>query len=285
MNCCMHGRPLRQAQTVGTTNECVQEVSRVQNAHVILNNSQAPALLLTAVVHLLDCDGKPGNRSNHAIEATMQSRTEKFLLLPIVTNWLPSQRIPRAELSIPAGIQLADPDFHQPADVDAILGIEIFASLWRSGQTIRLSDGLIAQKTVRSDSNVLNPEMQKESLVHDWELSKSFWKKCQKMMRDDRGEVKCACTKDCRTIRCTCRKSGQVCTEMCKHCGEQLCSNFSTVTNCEDVSSQENNDNELDITMNEFLDINTEPEPDDYEEFVDYEQEDNSYMAYHSQAM
>ncbi|XP_043485872.1 uncharacterized protein LOC122513530 [Polistes fuscatus] len=182
--------------TVGTTSNCIQGALRMQDAQVRLSHSQAPALLLTAVVHLLDRDGRPHEcrvlldsgseahfltirfanllriatqdvdvpisglnqtrtKVSQAIETIMKSRTEdyairlKFLLLPTVTNRLPAQRIPREELVIPAGIQLADPEFHQPTNSrDAILGIEIFASLWRSGQTIRLSDGLIAQKTV-----------------------------------------------------------------------------------------------------------------------------------------
>ncbi|XP_043496425.1 uncharacterized protein LOC122520402 [Polistes fuscatus] len=155
----------------------------------------APALLLTAVVHLLDRDGRPHEcrvlldsgseahfltirfanllriakrdvnvpisgvnqtetRVKQAILATLKSRTEnyalelQFLLLPTVTNRLPSQRIPQEELIIPAGIQLADPKFYEPANIDAILGVEIFASLWRAGQSIRLNENLMAQGTV-----------------------------------------------------------------------------------------------------------------------------------------
>ncbi|XP_043504537.1 uncharacterized protein LOC122525681 [Polistes fuscatus] len=167
----------------------------LSNAHVELHHSQAPALLLTAVVHLLDRDGRPHEcrvlldsgseahfltirfanllriakrdvnvpisgvnqtetRVKQAILATLKSRTEnyalklQFLLLPTVTNRLPSQRIPQEELTIPAGIQLADPKFYEPANIDAILGVEIFASLWRAGQSIRLNENLMAQGTV-----------------------------------------------------------------------------------------------------------------------------------------
>ncbi|XP_043496457.1 uncharacterized protein LOC122520461 [Polistes fuscatus] len=155
----------------------------------------APALLLTAVVHLLDRDGRPHEcrvlldsgseahfltirfanllriakrdvnvpisgvnqtetRVKQAILATLKSRTEnyalelQFLLLPTVTNRLPSQRITQEELIIPAGIPLADPKFYEPANIDAILGVEIFASLWRAGQSIRLNENLMAQGTV-----------------------------------------------------------------------------------------------------------------------------------------
>ncbi|XP_043498822.1 uncharacterized protein LOC122522080 [Polistes fuscatus] len=179
----------------GITNCCVRTASAVQNAHVELHHSQAPALLLTAVVHLLDRDGRPHEcrvlldsgseahfltirfanllriakrdvnvpisgvnqtetRVKQAILATLKSRTKnyalelQFLLLPTVTNRLPSQRIPQEELTIPAGIQLADPKFYEPANIDAILGVEIFASLWRAGQSIRLNENLMAQGTV-----------------------------------------------------------------------------------------------------------------------------------------
>ncbi|KAI4476727.1 hypothetical protein M0804_013344 [Polistes exclamans] len=44
--------------TTGVTSFCVRTASAVQNAHVELHHSQAPLLLLTTVVHLLDCDGR-----------------------------------------------------------------------------------------------------------------------------------------------------------------------------------------------------------------------------------
>ncbi|XP_043496423.1 uncharacterized protein LOC122520399 [Polistes fuscatus] len=99
----------------------------------------APALLLTAVVHLLDRDGRP-----HECRVLLDSGSEAHFL----TIRLPSQRIPQEELIIPAGIQLAVPKFYEPANIDAILGVEIFASLWRAGQSIRLNENLMAQGTV-----------------------------------------------------------------------------------------------------------------------------------------
>ncbi|XP_014614683.1 PREDICTED: uncharacterized protein LOC106792696 [Polistes canadensis] len=94
-------------------------------------------------------------RVKQAILATLKSRTENYLveiqllLLLTVTNRLPSQRIPREELTIPVGIQLADPKFCEPANIDAIVRVEIFASLCRAGQSIRLNENLMAQGTVR----------------------------------------------------------------------------------------------------------------------------------------
>ncbi|XP_043501597.1 uncharacterized protein LOC122523779 [Polistes fuscatus] len=140
----------------GITNCCVRTASAVQNAHVELHHSQAPALLLTAVVHLLDRDGRPhecrvlldSGSEAHFLRSENYALELQFLLLPTVTNRLPSQRIPQEELTIPAGIQLADPKFYEPANIDAILGVEIFASLWRAGQSIRLNENLMAQGTV-----------------------------------------------------------------------------------------------------------------------------------------
>ncbi|KAI4476210.1 hypothetical protein M0804_013796 [Polistes exclamans] len=93
----------------------------------------------TAVVQLLDRNCKP-----HECRVLLDSGSEAHFLtirftnllqiskqdvdVPIsaVTNRLPSQRIPQEELVIPAGIQMADPEFHEPANIAAILDVEIF---------------------------------------------------------------------------------------------------------------------------------------------------------------
>ncbi|XP_014614826.1 PREDICTED: uncharacterized protein LOC106792817 [Polistes canadensis] len=169
--------------TTGITSFCVRTESALQNAHVVLDHSQTPSLLLTAVVHLLYHESRPHEcrvlldsgseahfltirfanllriakrdanvpisaenetetRVKKAILATLKSQAENYaveiqlLLLLTVTNRYPSPRNSREELTIPAGIQLADPKFCEPANIDAILGVEIFSSLLRAGQII-----------------------------------------------------------------------------------------------------------------------------------------------------
>ncbi|XP_043485893.1 uncharacterized protein LOC122513554 [Polistes fuscatus] len=83
----------------------------------------------------------------------MLSRTEdysaklKFLLLPNITRTLPSHQVLSEDLVIPSNIQLADPDFSKPSEIDAIIGMEIFCSLWHAGQIVQLNESLAVQNT------------------------------------------------------------------------------------------------------------------------------------------
>lgn len=70
-----------------------------------------------------------------------------FLILPKITENLPMQPITRAPLRIPANIPLADPSFHIPSDIDALLGAEIFLKLLCVGQISLANDTLTLQKT------------------------------------------------------------------------------------------------------------------------------------------
>ncbi|KAI4480451.1 hypothetical protein M0802_014213 [Mischocyttarus mexicanus] len=165
-----------------------------QCAHIKFNKYTTPALLSTAVLSVLGCDGKPhecqalldtraeshfltiklanklripgrevdvpisgingtGTRAKQAVVASIASRVEdytvavQFLLLPKITEALPSRKIVAEKLSVPANIQLADPGFDNPGEIDAILGIGVFYTLLRSGQVILDDSSLILQNT------------------------------------------------------------------------------------------------------------------------------------------
>ncbi|XP_043500840.1 uncharacterized protein LOC122523246 [Polistes fuscatus] len=93
--------------------------------------------------------------------------------------------------------------------------------------------------------------------------------------------VQCACLGNCRTLRCSCRRSGLLCTKFCKYCGGESCSNISdkTVENTAEIPGEENDDDDEDMSRNEFLDntqkVEDPPEVYNYEEFQENEQEDD----------
>ncbi|XP_043480299.1 uncharacterized protein LOC122509997 [Leptopilina heterotoma] len=66
------------------------------------------------------------------VETTMESQVSNyavnvsFLILPNITGVLPSSPINKNQLKVPSYIKLADPQFHQPATVDALIGAELF---------------------------------------------------------------------------------------------------------------------------------------------------------------
>ncbi|XP_076389322.1 uncharacterized protein LOC143264752 [Megachile rotundata] len=70
-----------------------------------------------------------------------------FLILPRITEILPSCPISKTELNIPANIPLADPEFNTPSEIDGLIGAEVFFKLLCIGQ-ISIANNLITlQKT------------------------------------------------------------------------------------------------------------------------------------------
>lgn len=53
-------------------------------------------------------------------------RTAEFLVLPEITQFIPSQAFSINDLEMPRGINLANPDFGTPARIDVLLGVDIF---------------------------------------------------------------------------------------------------------------------------------------------------------------
>nr|XP_012135148.1 PREDICTED: uncharacterized protein LOC100874762 isoform X2 [Megachile rotundata]XP_012135760.1 PREDICTED: uncharacterized protein LOC100874762 isoform X3 [Megachile rotundata] len=89
----------------------------------------------------------------HAIKTKIQSRINQFqadvtfLILPQITDVLPSRTISKGELKIPKNLPLADPSFDRSAEIDGLIGAELFLQLLCVGQ-IKLRDNSITlQKT------------------------------------------------------------------------------------------------------------------------------------------
>ncbi|KAG7196780.1 hypothetical protein KM043_018217 [Ampulex compressa] len=83
----------------------------------------------------------------------VRSRRTDFLLninclvLNSLDQTLPSRHINRQNLKIPKNIKLADPDFHKPRPIDAILGVQVFHKLLSIGKISIANDALALIKT------------------------------------------------------------------------------------------------------------------------------------------
>lgn len=84
----------------------------------------------------------------HSCWLQLRSRTSAFemglhcLVVSKITKELPSFSIRISQLSIPENIKLADPLFHNPGNVDALIGGEFFFKLLGAGR-IELSHDLL----------------------------------------------------------------------------------------------------------------------------------------------
>ena len=70
-----------------------------------------------------------------------------FLITPEINPFAPSEPINRVGLRIPCNLYLADPEFHKPGEIDALIGAEIFLQLLCNGQISLVSNNAILQKT------------------------------------------------------------------------------------------------------------------------------------------
>ncbi|XP_055612530.1 uncharacterized protein LOC129759143 [Uranotaenia lowii] len=69
-----------------------------------------------------------------------------FLVVPRITGLLPLTMIDPVPLSIPDGIQLADPNFYVPEKVDMLLGAEVFFQMLKTDR-LHLSSSAVLQDT------------------------------------------------------------------------------------------------------------------------------------------
>ncbi|XP_033228811.1 uncharacterized protein LOC117180421 [Belonocnema kinseyi] len=70
-----------------------------------------------------------------------------FLLISDITVILPSSQIERDLLEIPENIRLADPEFNKPAEINALIGVQIFYKLLCVLQTEIPGHDAVLQKT------------------------------------------------------------------------------------------------------------------------------------------
>ncbi|XP_076660598.1 uncharacterized protein LOC143363956 [Halictus rubicundus] len=94
------------------------------------------------------------SRIKHTVRTTIASKTSnykaqiRFYTIPQIACYLPTQQINRSIVNIPKNIQLADPEYHKPSKIDALLGAELFYQLLSVGQIYLFKKSLVLQKTV-----------------------------------------------------------------------------------------------------------------------------------------
>ena len=94
-------------------------------------------------------------RAQFRIKAKIKSRINnfeseiEFVELPVITGKLPARPLNKRMLKVPSCIKLADPEFDKPAEIDALIGANLFYKLLSVGQR-SLSDqcDVTLQKTL-----------------------------------------------------------------------------------------------------------------------------------------
>ncbi|KYN02138.1 hypothetical protein ALC62_07051 [Cyphomyrmex costatus] len=87
------------------------------------------------------------------VSVCIKSRFNNFseriecVVIPRITQPLPQQIVPSQSVIIPKNIKLADPNFRMPADIDMLVGAELFFRILCAGQIVQAKNKPILQKT------------------------------------------------------------------------------------------------------------------------------------------
>lgn len=90
----------------------------------------------------------------YSAQVTLKSRfsqfqkTSDFLIVPQISQTMPSITIDYRSLEIPKNIKLADPEFFKPSKIDALIGVKLFYKLLSVGQiALKNNPEAVLQKT------------------------------------------------------------------------------------------------------------------------------------------
>ncbi|XP_076247789.1 uncharacterized protein LOC143187453 [Calliopsis andreniformis] len=134
--------------------------------------------------------GQQATKAQYLVKTVVKARHSSFtsqvsfITLPFLTGLLPSRQVDRSNMQVPRNIKLADPEFHKPGKIDALLGNTLFFKLLSIGQ-IRLSNSaVILQKTllgwiVTGESNI-QPKYRTPTLVNSFHIATSLDKTLNK---------------------------------------------------------------------------------------------------------
>lgn len=98
--------------------------------------------------------GQSTTRTSSSVQCVIKSRFNSFsstinsVVLKSITHQLPTIFIERSKLKIPSNLQLADPQFNQPGDIDLLIGAELFFDILRDGRIKLLDSTPALQNTV-----------------------------------------------------------------------------------------------------------------------------------------
>ncbi|XP_043259315.1 uncharacterized protein LOC122401313 [Colletes gigas] len=97
--------------------------------------------------------GQQATRAQHLVKTVVKARNGtfstpiSFITVPLITGSLPSRQVDRTSIEIPKNLTLADPTFHKPGKIDALLGNTLFFNLLSNGQIKLNNSKIILQKT------------------------------------------------------------------------------------------------------------------------------------------
>ncbi|CAK9826235.1 hypothetical protein ANTRET_LOCUS4116, partial [Anthophora retusa] len=125
--------------------------------------------------------GQQTTKTQYIVKTVVKARNSNFstpislITLPTITGLLPSRQVNRTNIEIPHNITLADPGFHKPGKIDALLGNTLFFSLLSNGQ-IKLNNSMvILQKTrlgwIVTGETSLQPIYKSPTLINSFHVS------------------------------------------------------------------------------------------------------------------
>ncbi|XP_029055232.2 uncharacterized protein LOC114882514 [Osmia bicornis bicornis] len=115
------------------------------------------AELLQLEKHKIDLSfsglGQLNTHAKYVVKTGIRSKTSgfraqvTFIALPSITGRLPLRQIDLSNLELPRHIELADPEFHIPGEIDALIGNALFYELLETGQIKLSRSSVILQNT------------------------------------------------------------------------------------------------------------------------------------------
>uniref|UniRef100_A0A4Y0BGQ3 Integrase catalytic domain-containing protein n=1 Tax=Anopheles funestus TaxID=62324 RepID=A0A4Y0BGQ3_ANOFN len=137
----------------------IDEKGMQHTARALLDSGSGTCLITNRLAQRMYCRREPisiritgvGTTTTFAkqkLQATLRSRLNNYsaniemIILPTLTGNLPSTSVNVMSLNIPSNIQLADPAFDRPDQIDVIIGAEIFFDVLQFQHTIRLGNNL-----------------------------------------------------------------------------------------------------------------------------------------------
>ncbi|KAI4474586.1 hypothetical protein M0804_014767 [Polistes exclamans] len=92
--------------------------------------------------------------------------------------------------------------------------------------------------------------------------------------------VQCTWPETNKTLRCCCQKTGLLCPQLWEYCGGQSYSNFlfNTVVDSTEIQAEERDEDDENISKNEFLDIVKELDPPEDIHYEECDQIEHEYF-------
>ncbi|KYN08275.1 hypothetical protein ALC62_00745 [Cyphomyrmex costatus] len=139
-------------------------VKQAYPCRVLLDNGSQMNFITQELVNKLKIEERPLEitascvmeemvHAKHVVSVCIKSHFNNFskriecVVIPRITQPLPQQIVPSQSVIIPKNIKLIDPNFRMPADIDMLVGDELFFRILCAGQIVQAKNKPILQKT------------------------------------------------------------------------------------------------------------------------------------------